>query len=247
MLIAWLVSPALAHDYVLEGTPRQGGGTSVHGIVAHDRQREPRRERPETLTRLERITSDEAVTVLPAEEGVWGWVPDSDEVTVVVYENSGAEVELPWDEFRNYVRTEGDVRQVSQVERVPVAPQREHYRRSLKLLVGVESGRTGWERVVGLPLEIVPIDRPGSKKKVRVALYADGQPVPQARVRAFPLAGHADDDAVVALTNAKGVATLRLGDRSLDWVYASVAMTYDASNDVPWRSTWTTLRTKGGR
>jgi len=233
MLLALLAHLALAHDYLLDATP-DGEGLVIHGVVANDREREVRNERPETLTRLDRI-ADGVTAPVPSGEG-WGRVPVGE--AIVVYVNSGAEIELAWDKFRSYVKSEGDARMVPVVERLSREPQHEHYRRSLKLLIGPG----GWDRVVGLPLELVPLDRPGSRKRIRVRLLAEGEPVAGARVRAFPIGGHADDDAVTATTDERGTARLRLGGRSLDWVYAAVVMSHDAEREPEWHSVWTTLR-----
>ncbi len=241
MLLAWLATSTFAHDYILDAGPTLEGQTPVFGLVAHDRERERRESRPETLTRLDRLVEGTLRPVEPT-EGSWGTVPEADVATVVVYENAGAAIELPWPRFRDYVASEGDARMLAVVDSLAREPQHEHYRRSLKLLLGVE--HEGWDVVAGLPLEIVPLRRPGSRRRMRVRLLASGRPVAGARVRAFPLAGHADDDAVVATTDDDGVATLRLRDRSLDWVYAAVTMTHEPDRDPAWHSIWTTLRTR---
>ncbi len=242
-MLLWLVTAALAHDYILQSGPPTPAGVPIHGVVANAEEREIRRARPDTLTRLDGVDASGA-TALPPILGAWGMAPVTTSTLAVVYENAGAEITLPWAKFRTYVHTEGDPRLADVIDALPKEPQREHYRRSLKLLQGVGPGREGWDRVVGLPLEIVPVDRPGSREQMRVRLLASGEPVVGARVRAYPFAGHADDDAVTARTNEEGVATLALPDRSLDWVYAAVVMSHDAERAHPWHSVWTTLRTR---
>lgn len=243
MLLTLLATVALGHDYILDALPDTVAGTPVCGIVAEADSRERRLERPSTLQRLDQV-GNEVTPLGPARKG-WGVATVApDAVTAVVYENTGATIELPWDRFRHYVAHEGDARRLSVVDGLAHEPQREHYRRSLKLLLGVEAGHDGWDRVVGLPLELVPLDRPGSTQRMRVRLLASGAPVVGAKVRAFPMGGHADDDAVAAVTDTNGVATLALPRRGTDWVYAAVTMTHDPARSEPWHSVWTTLRTR---
>jgi len=165
VVLLWLVAPALAHDYVLDAGPRSGSGSRpVFGVVAWADERDVRRERPPTLVRLHRAGSTEP---LPEVEGAWAEIVTGERAVVVGYLNAGATVALPWEKFRSYVATEGDARKVGIVEELPHEEQREHYRRSIKLVVGCD--REGWDAVVGLPLELVPLEQPGSTASPRVA------------------------------------------------------------------------------
>ncbi|MEO0600226.1 MAG: DUF4198 domain-containing protein, partial [Myxococcota bacterium] len=244
MLTLWLAVSAQAHDYLLAAEPPRRAGTTytIHGVVAHARKREERRERPETLSRLDQV-SRAGSEPLDADGHGWGRVDlPTDEVMAVVYENSGATVELEWPRFRAYVAKEGDPRVLDVVDALGPETQHEHYRRSIKLLLGVAEGRPGWDRVVGQPLELVPLDRPGSVATMRVRLLAEGMPVTGAKVRAYPYGGHSEKHTVSALTDEDGVATLRLSPKSDDWVYAAVTMTHDPDRAIPWSSVWTSLR-----
>ncbi|MEM6927578.1 MAG: DUF4198 domain-containing protein [Myxococcota bacterium] len=242
MLTIWLVMGAQAHDYLLAAEPsrRSSGSYTVFGVVAHARTREERRERPETLSRLDRVRVGASLPIEPHGDG-WGRVDrEPDEVVAVVYENSGASVELEWSRFRNDVANEGDPRLLPVVDALEPEIQREHYRRSIKLLLG--DGPTGWDRIVGQPLELVPLDRPGAAPTMRMRLLANGEPVRGAKVRAYPYARNTEKHAVSALTDDDGIATLQLDPRRNDWVYAAVTMTYDPERPIPWSSVWTSLR-----
>ena len=245
MLTIWLALTAHAHDYLLAvDRPRRAGNPVVYGVVAHARTREERRERPDTLSRLEVVVRGQATVVAP-QKGSWGEVPmQPGAVGAVVYENTGATVELAWPRFCSYVAQEGDPRVLHIVEGLERDVQHEHYRRSIKLLLGVSRADSGWDAVVGMPLELVPLDKPGSTRSMRVRLLEHGTPVVGAKVRAYPYGGHSEEQAVSALTDDEGLATLVLPRAKGDWVYAAVVMSHDTSRPVPWQSVWTSLRTQ---
>ena len=242
LLTILLALNAHAHDYLLAvDHPLRSSDPVVYGVVAHARTREPRRERPETLSRLEQVVRGQATPVAPR-EGSWGQVSvQPDAVTAVVYENTGATVELEWPRFRDYVAHEGDPRALHIIEGLKHEVQREQYRRSIKLLLGGAGAKSGWDQAVGLPLELVLLDKPGSSP-MRLRLLENGAPVVGAKVRAYPYGGHSEEQAVSALTDQEGHVTLTLPPGERDWVYASVVMSHDATRKVPWQSVWTSLR-----
>jgi uncharacterized GH25 family protein len=153
-------------------------------------------------------------------------------------------VSLAHDRFVTYVRGEGDDRMVATAEALS-GEQREHYRRSIKALLEVGDGSSGWEGVVGLPLELVPTADPFARPasgELTLKLLSDGKPEVGAKVRAFPATGDAQADAVEGRTDEQGNVTLAMPAREGGWVVAAVTMSYEAGREHPWHSVWTSLR-----
>jgi len=252
MLLA-LSAPADAHDFYLEVSPAQvevGDKAKVYGVVAHATERDTRSQRVPSLTRLDAWIGGEAVPVpepmsFRGPPSHWGFVPTATPgVVPVVYTNSGAEVSLAHDRFVAYVRGEGDDRQIEIAEGLS-GEQKEQYRRSLKVLLRVGEERSGWDAVIGLPLELVPQADPFARPAtgdLPLQLLSDGRPEEGVKVRAFPVGGHAQDDAVEGRTDAEGKVTLVLPERDQGWVVAAVTMSHEAGREHPWHSVWTSLR-----
>jgi len=248
-----LIARATAHDFVLEVSPAAvavDGKAKVYGVVAHQTERETRLQRIATLTRLDAWVGGAAATITEpvsfrGPPSHWGWVPTGTAgVVPVAYANSGSEVSLPHENFVGYVRDEGDDRMVD-VAKGLSGEQKEHYRRSLKALVRVGDVTEGFDAVVGLPLELVPQSDPFARPatgELTVLLLADGKPESGVKVRAFPMNGHAENDAVVGRTDDAGKVTLAMPERDGGWVVAAVTMTHEAGREHPWHSTWTSLR-----
>lgn len=180
-------------------------------------------------------------------------------------------VELPAAQFTAYLREEGlgqALRQREEAGHTDTKPGREAYRRCAKALVLATHGPaarllapaadTIFNRVLGLPLELVPEQnpyrlRPGAALTVRV--LAQGQPVPGALVQVWQAspAGAAQPSAAPAVVhfnmhaNSMGRVLLRLpvpGPYLLATVRMEEAPPHLA-NRADWLSTWASL-TFGG-
>jgi len=252
-LLVAMTLPALAHDFVLEVEPATvevGGQAKVYGVVATGTERATRMQRLASLTRLDGWVGGAAVAIdeprsFRGPPPHWGYAPtEAAGVVPLAYTNSGAEVSLAHEKFVTYVRDEGDDRMV-EVAKGLSGEQKEHYRRSLKALLRVGEASTGWDAVVGLPLELVPqadpFARPASGE-LALKLVADGTPVEGVKVRAFPMGGHAENDVVVGRTDAEGNVTLAMPATDGGWVVAAVTMSHEAGREQPWHSLWTSLR-----
>jgi len=253
MLLLALIQPALAHDYFLEVQPSAiavGGKAKVYGIVAHETERDVRGQRPDTLSRLDASAGGTVTAVAPAPAlrgapTYWGLLPaTAPGVVAVAYANTGSEVSLPHERFVRYVAGEGDDRKI-EVAKGLSGDQVERYRRSLKALLRVGDDTTGWDAVLGLPLELVPQSDPFARPasgELSLQLLEDGQPQAGVKVRAFPAVGHAQAEAVTGRTDAEGKVSLAMPAREGGWVVAAVTMTHEAGREHPWHSLWTTLR-----
>ena len=174
-------------------------------------------------------------------------------------------IELPADQFTAYLRAEGlgnALRQREEANQTATKPGREAYRRCAKALVlATQAGAppaadTIFNRVLGLPLELVPEQnpyrlRPGAALTVRV--LRQGQPVPGALVRVWQLGPGAPPATAPAVsqfathTNAQGRVLLRLPGPG-PYLLATVRMESAPpalAVRADWLSTWASL-TFGG-
>ncbi|RZK88917.1 MAG: DUF4198 domain-containing protein, partial [Hymenobacter sp.] len=180
-------------------------------------------------------------------------------------------IELPAAQFTAYLREEGlgpALRQREETGQTATKPGREVYRRCAKALVLATHGPaarlpapaadTIFNRVLGLPLELVPEQnpyrlRPGAALTVRV--LAQGQPVPGALVQVWQagVSTGTQPSAAPAVvhftthTNAQGRVLLRLPGAG-PYLLATVRMEeapLNLANRADWLSTWASL-TFGG-
>lgn len=165
------------------------------------------------------------------------------------YVSRPAHLELEPAKFEAYLKAEGLEKILA--DRVARGesdkPGREDFSRSVKsILVAGEGSTEGFDRPIGLPLEIVPQQNPfdlsaGGQLTVQVLL--DGKPLPDARVECV-LASQGEHDhshASDARTDSEGKATFTLAHAGM-WMVSTVHMKRaDADSGAEWRSTWSTL------
>ncbi len=178
-----------------------------------------------------------------------------DRGAVVVYESNFAHIELPADRFDAYLRDEGldAVLAARALEGRSAGPGRERYRRCVKTWIQGSHGTRFRMPALGLPLEIVLRSDPNSSPQVEIEVRVDGDPLPDALVRAWhaPLdEGMRPMDAVQrqpsaptdqGLTDRRGRITLRL-EPSGEWLVSTVHMVPAADpTDADWESTWASI------
>ncbi|AMR26971.1 hypothetical protein A0257_07520 [Hymenobacter psoromatis] len=191
---------------------------------------------------------------------------------VVALTSHLAYIELPAAQFTAYLREEGlslALRQRQEADESTTKPGREAYHRCAKALLLATRGAalppaaadTGYRRVLGLPLELVPEQnpyrlRPGAALTVRV--LSQGRPVPSAQVQVWhptpltgphrtPTPGPPTVTRFATYSNAQGRVLLRLPDAGpylLTTVRMEAAPAALASR-ADWLSTWASL-TFGG-
>lgn len=185
-------------------------------------------------------------------DSVWARIPVTGGVGVLIaYVSTFAVLELDGEAFDRYLELEG-LREPLEERRRQNAdtPGRERYRRCPKTWVG--QGGHNWSRVVGQPLEIVPLSDPGRPGPLRVRILADGAPAGARLVRAWrqpfragsvPLSPAGRDSvppAVEAWTDARGEARFDLQERG-EWLLSVVRMVRSAQPGTDWESTWASL------
>ena len=163
--------------------------------------------------------------------------------------------DLSVDDFRRYLAEEGLERAARARAGTVYADDsvREAFSRSVKSLL-VVPGRggsrttTGYDRPLGLPLELVPVTDPFTEgaESVRLRVLLSGEPAEGVRVdlRALdPSDGEAGNPILsTAVSDASGVLTLDLDDQVDRYlVAATVLRSPDPESGAEWHSLWTSL------
>ncbi len=173
------------------------------------------------------------LAVLPA-PGAW----------LLVYDSNHARVELEGPKFEAYLAEEG-LEKISRLRAErgqTAAPSREIYSRCAKSLVLVGKGPLeGFDRVLGLPLELVPEELPAlaAESELPLLLLFQGRPLAGALVIAIPR--DAPEARVSGRTDAEGRVRLDL-DRAGDWLVKAVHMEPAAADSgADWESFWASI------
>lgn len=257
--------PALAHEYWLSFTPaapeiRQPVEV---GAVAGTGFRGERK--PFSPTRCVRLVAQAGRTLDLARLGgagefVWARFAPSDAGGAMFgYQSDFAPIELPGDEFEAYLALEGlDAPLAARRRSHMDGPGRERYRRCPKAwLPGSDVARA--VKPLGLPLELVPLDRPGVASVLRLRVVREGYPLAGALVRAWhsPLdaSGQPSDpanrDSVgvswEGRSDSRGEVAVSVTGPG-EWLVSVVHMEACRNPAVAdWESTWASLRFTRGR
>ena len=191
---------------------------------------------PEEIGELAGEAGDEPAAVLTADEAG---------LATLVYRSFPSRVSLEPEPFERYLRNEGLEAIVA--ERAALGesdkPGSEAFSRCAKSLVEVGDGPVeGYEKPLGLALEIVPLASPfalAADDELEVRVLWRGEPLDGAQVRAY-FEGEPQRTFTVR-TDADGVARLAVGGpgaRLLSVVHMERA---DAGSAVDWESTWSSL------
>ena len=170
----------------------------------------------------------------------------------IVYRSRDSETRVDAAIFARYLEDEGLTGMVAAwkaLDPEAKAPMREAFSRCVKTLLhvgggagGREAKATGFDRVAGLKLEIVPQVNPLSLApgdELPVLLLWDGKPLADQQVSALSAAD--PKHPVKARTDADGRARLKL-DRAGVWLLKSVHLEGARPDErVHFRSTWTAL------
>lgn len=161
---------------------------------------------------------------------------------VIAYHGRPIPIEIPAAAFDAYLEEQGlvRIRDLRRTRGEAELPGREIYRRCAKCLVAVGGiGGPGWLRPVGLPLELVPQDVPGSGGDVGVRLDFEGRPLPGSLVLAMSLG--TPQSALRAWTDDAGRARFPLAAPG-PWLVTSVHMVAAAHSEIAdWESFWASL------
>lgn len=250
-LLLLLTAPALrAHDFWIEPstfTPQPGERVTVRLRVGEHFQGDPVPRRPERIERFAVVGESDERRI----EGVAGTDPagfaafDAPGLHHLLYDSSRASVELAGPEFEKYLAEEG-LERISglRAERGQTpARAREVYSRCAKSLVAVGGkGAGGHDRILGLPLELVPEGSPYALTgggSLPVQLLYEGKPLAGALVVALRRDRPARK--ISARTDTGGRVMLSLDFPGV-WLVKAVHMVpAPKETGADWESFWASL------
>jgi uncharacterized GH25 family protein len=237
-----LAGPALAHDFWIEPSsfrPAPGERVAVRLRVGENLKGEPVPRNPGRIERFAAVGPAGEADVTGV-EGVdpAGWVsPAGPGLHWLVFDSNHASLEQTGPKFDAYLGEEGleRIRELRKGE----GPVREIYSRCAKSLLRVGDSSSGYDRELGLELELMPEKDPYTLKPgeaLPVRLLYRGKPLDGALVVAI-----ASPDARVSARTAGGRASLVL-DRPGLWLVKAVHMVpAPEGSGAEWESLWASL------
>ncbi|MCC7293145.1 MAG: DUF4198 domain-containing protein [Phycisphaerales bacterium] len=167
-------------------------------------------------------------------------------VHAIGYVTYGVHLELEAEKFESYLKEKGFDRIIEERARLGESKKagREEYSRSVKSLVRAgDAGADGFDRALGLPLELAPVQNPFAVKtgdKIAFKLLLNGKPLAGALVDAMSKRGESTTPPQSARTDERGEVAFTLGEPGT-WLLCAVHMERSTSEKAEWRSTWTSL------
>jgi uncharacterized GH25 family protein len=239
-----------AHDFWIEPStfrPVVGSTLGVRLVVGQRFRGDVLPRNPAMIARFVFVTNQGEVPVPGrAADDPAGSVPiEQPGLGLIAYRSLESSLSLEADKFDEYLKEEG-------LESVIAArakrgesqkPSKELFSRAAKCLVQARGeGVTGFDRVVGLTLELVPERNPYAMAgggDLPVRLLSEGKPLAGALVAAMPY--DAPEKKLSARSDHEGRVTLRLPAGGV-WLVKAVQMTPVAGDpNADWRSVWASL------
>jgi uncharacterized GH25 family protein len=250
-LVSLTTAPVLeAHDLWIEPSnfrPAPGERVAVRLRVGQAFRGDPVPRMAQQIERFAAVGPGGEIP-LPGVEGTdpagWGSLP-APGTWILVYDSDHSSVELEGPKFEAYLAEEG-LERISRLRAQSgqtAARSREIYSRCAKALLQAGGGAAaGYDRVLGLPLELVPGASPAGLPaggELPVTLLFRGKPLAGALVVAIPRGAPAAK--VSGRTGADGKVRLRL-DRPGDWLVKAVHMEpAPKGSGADWESFWASL------
>jgi len=250
-LLVVLASSALrAHDFWIEPStfePAPGQRVAVRLRVGERLKGDPVPRDPRFLERFAVVGASGEVPVegLPNTEPAGFLTLSAPGRYLIVYDGSRDKVQLDGKKFEEYLSEEG-LERISELRArrgQSAAPGREVFSRCAKALITVGDGKgSGYDRVLGLPLELVPEKDPTRLKgggALPLRILYDGKPI--AGVLVAAISRDRPDRVVSARSDARGRVQLPLDQEGL-WLVKAVHMV-PAPKDTgaEWESFWASL------
>jgi len=257
--LASTAAPALAHEYWLapsRWTARPKETVSFGAAVGTGFRGE---SRPFVASRCVRLVAQADTTIDLATQATpdalsWARLTPRDAGGMMLaFESNFAPIEIAAAEFDAYLALEGLDHPLAERRRTATAaPGRERYRRCAKAWIdGSDAGRA--RRPIGLPLEIVPLERPGATPALGVRVLFGGRPLAGALVRAWRTALAPGDRGInpamrdsvgpawEGRTDANGEASVPVAEAG-EWLVNAVHMVpCPDPAQADWESTWASL------
>jgi uncharacterized GH25 family protein len=250
LLLTALSVPTRGHDFWIEPsafTPAPGQRVDVRLRVGEHFRGDPVPRNPERIERFAAVgpSGETPVAGTPGVEPAGFVALGKPGLHLLVYDGNHASVELEGEKFEQYLREEG-LEAVSALRAKggqTGAPVKEVYSRCAKSLVAVgSSAGPGYDRSLGLPLELVPEANPYTLKKgeeLPVRLYYGGKPLAGALVMA--LQKDRPEPKLSVRSDSKGRVRLQLGRPGV-WLVKAVHMVpAPKETGADWESFWASL------
>lgn len=242
--------PVLAHDFWIEPStfrPAPGGRVAVRLRVGQNLLGDPVPRDPQRIERFAAISNpggpgEAGIPGVPGSDPA-GWLsPSSAGLLWIVYDSGHDSVQLDSAKFDSYLGEEG-LERIRKLRPANTGPVKEIYSRCAKSLLSVGAGPgTGFDRVLGLELELVAEKNPYALKPgedLPLRLLYKGKPLDGALLVAVPKG--APDARASARSDRRGKAALRL-DRPGLWLVKAVHMVpAPAGSGAEWESLWASL------
>jgi uncharacterized GH25 family protein len=247
---ALVAAPLSAHDFWIEPSsyqPAVGSTLGVQLVVGQKFRGDALPRNPALITKFV-LVSDAGETPVAgraADEPAGSVRVEQPGLQLIAYRSLDSQVSLEAKKFEEYLKEEG-------LEAVIAAraksgdnlkPSRESFSRSAKSLIAAGgTGTTGYDRVLGLTLELVPEKNPYAMKggdDLPVRILYEGRPLAGALVVAL---SYDDADRKIAGRSDKdGRVTLRLPKDGV-WLVKAVHMeAVSGDPNADWRSIWASL------
>ena len=249
-LLLLAASTAAAHDFWIEPTgfrPEVGSTVGVRLVVGQRFRGEVLPRNPAMIARFDFVTDAGAVPIpgKAADDPAGSFRVDAPGLGVIAYRSLESAVSLEAPKFEEYLKEEGleSVIAARAKRGESAKPSRELFSRSAKSLIQAGgAGDAGFDRVVGLTLELVPEKSPyalGAGGDLPVRLLFMGRPLAGALVAALPY--DAPENRIAARTDRDGRVTLRPPKAGV-WLVKAVHMVPVEDNPAAdWRSIWASL------
>ncbi|MSQ94026.1 MAG: DUF4198 domain-containing protein [Gemmataceae bacterium] len=173
------------------------------------------------------------------------FTPTTPGIQVIAVETTPRIIELDADKFNEYLVTDGlpHIFRLRAKEKTLNQPAKERYRKSPTALLRVGDGTEGeWNKAIGLPLQIVPLQNPFERKvgdTLRVKIFFQKELLAGANV-GWQRPGDGDTPIGYVRTDAKGEALIPIAQTGLLTIRLT-HMTRPKMPDYEWESFWTTL------
>ncbi len=250
IVLAALAAPLPAHDFWIEPAtfrPAAGATLGVRLVVGQRFRGDALPRNPAMIVTFALVTDGGEVPVAgrAADEPAGTVRVEQPGLAWIAYRSRNSSVSLEAARFEEYLKEEGleSVVEARARRGESAKPSRELFSRSAKSLVAVGgTGASGWDRVLGLPLELVPEKNPYALKggdELPVRILYDGKPLAGALVAALPY--DEPEKKIAQRSDRNGRVSLRL-PRDGVWLVKAVHMvpvTGDPNAD--WQSTWASL------
>jgi uncharacterized GH25 family protein len=205
---------------------------------------------PAKLKRRLLVTPDGSTGTIEAagtedKSGLLKFEPRSAGIHIIAVESEPKLITLEAEDFNNYLITDGlqHIYQLRRKEKILDKPGRERYSKTPKAIVQVGTGGDGDAcRVVGLPLEIVPLRSPFALKvgdTLRVRVLFHDKPLADANL-GWDIPGDGESPRGTVRTDGHGEALVPIAQTGLMTIRLT-HMTRPKADDYEWESFWTTL------